>query len=117
MTPALYERIEHAVTIFSASATIDPATAPRAALLAIPGIDTGIVDGYLNQRPRSAENGDGKLPPALSGYDAYLSTDGNGAVFEIHAAARTGDGTIFLRKATIRPTSLRGTPFKIASWE
>lgn len=53
MTPALFARLAPAVTVYSQKATIDPQTAPEAALLALPGMDAQKADNMIAARSES----------------------------------------------------------------
>ena len=50
MTPALFKRIEPALTVYSGRQFIDPQVAPREALMALPGMDAAKVDSVIAAR-------------------------------------------------------------------
>lgn len=54
MTAALYRRVLPYVTVYSGSPTVNPLTAPRAVLLAIPGIRPAEVDALIAKRSQAS---------------------------------------------------------------
>jgi general secretion pathway protein K len=66
MTNELFERIRPAVTVHSRRATIDPVTAPRQALLALPGATAESVQRIMRERD-AADSGTGQATTPLSG--------------------------------------------------
>src|SRR5450432_480505 len=50
VTPAIYSRVADSLTVFSRQAGINPATASRTVLLALPNATADAVDAYLAQR-------------------------------------------------------------------
>jgi len=119
MTPSLFERIEHSLTVRSARPSIDPWTAPRLALLAVPGLDPAAVEAFLERRGRREHRNDpgGRSIASLFGRSELLSEDGGGAVFELQARARSDGGARFVRRALVGITSLGGAPFRVEGWE
>lgn len=119
MSRAIFERVEPAVTVYTNRATIDPQTAPRLALLAVPGSDLIAVDRYIVRRARlSVNNGisNRTLAPPIAA-NGFFSSDGNSNVFMIRAEALRASGARFVRSAVVRLTSLAGTPFKLERWK
>jgi general secretion pathway protein K len=53
MMPDIFEAVRPAITVHSRRPGINPLFAPRAAMVAIPGIDPGEVDAFLATRARS----------------------------------------------------------------
>ncbi len=98
VTPALMARIADSVTVYSRQAGINPATASRDVLLAIPNMTPEIVDAFLKQR---AEALAGKLAvPALPQAQGFAS--GAVPVYRIRAQATMPDGVTFVRDAVLR---------------
>ena len=113
LPPAAFERMVPYLTVFSGSATIDPLTAPRAALLAVPGISPQEVEFYLEARDQSAS---GIEKPALSGVDRYVQVGALHAV-TITAQATTPSGVSFSREAVVLISpNLPQRPYRILSW-
>lgn len=103
MTPALYCRLEGALTVYSGEAGIKPAAAPRQVLLAVPGIDAAEAERYLQLREQPA--GDRLLPPSsLQG--RYLSLRSTSGIFTVSVEAQTTGGAIEHLAAVVKPTGL-----------
>lgn len=105
MTPALYQQLEPAITIWSGRATPDPNTAPPLALAAIPGLDPQQMQAMLAARQ---QNG---------GADA--SPIGGGITDSIRSQAKLADGTRAVIRATIRrqPGSVSSQPYTVLRWQ
>jgi general secretion pathway protein K len=110
---AVYERMVPYLTVFSESATLNPLTASRVALLAVPGISPQQVAFYLETREQSA----GSIEkPALSGADRYVQLGALHAV-TITAQAKAASGAVFSRQAVILLSpNLPQRPYRILSW-
>ena len=109
-----FERLRPWLTTYSENATINPLTATREALLAVPGISPQDVDFFFASREQPIDNGISK--PALSGVDRYVR------VADLHAATITAralrdGGASFTREAAvlISPT-LPLAPYRILHW-
>jgi hypothetical protein len=92
---------------------INPMTASRDVLLALPNATPEAVDAYLQQR---AEAMAAKLPvPPF----APASGFGAGAVpvWRIRAEARVPDGVTFAREAVVRPSGDARRPLLTLSWQ
>ena len=99
VTPALMSRIGRALTVYSRQRGINPATATRDALLAVPGITAEQVDAFITSRTEALAN---QLPvPPLPIAQAF--TAGVAPVWRIHVEATTVDGVTFARDAVMRP--------------
>ncbi|MGH7034243.1 MAG: hypothetical protein ACREFL_10980 [Stellaceae bacterium] len=112
LTSAAFERMVPALTVFSERATLNPLTASREALLAVPGISPQEVQFYLETREQSA----GSIEkPALSGTDRYIQAGALHAL-TITAQANAG-GAFFSRQAVILLSpNLPQRPYRILSW-
>lgn len=101
VTPALYDRIAPTLTVYSRQRGINPATASRDVLLALPNVSPEQVDAYLGQRADALAQ---KLPippfPPAQGFAA-----GAIPVWRIHAEATLPDGVTFVRDAVTLPSS------------
>ncbi|WP_237332997.1 general secretion pathway protein GspK [Zobellella iuensis] len=87
MTPDIYRRIRHSLTIHNPRNSINPLYAPRQVLLALPGTDEAPVDQFIEDRRRSHENG--QPPPATSMFPRpFLSGGAPGVNYTIHTEAR-----------------------------
>jgi general secretion pathway protein K len=100
VTAAAFKALRPAITVHSGRARIDPATAPREALLAVPGVDAETVDALLAVRADNQFRGVRHELPALKGADAYLAA-ADAPVFTVRAKAVTPEGAVFVREAVV----------------
>jgi len=112
MRPELYRRIAPSITVYSHQPGVNPQTASRDVLLAIPGLTPEIVDEYIAQREAARMNGDPL--PALPQAGAYAT--GSSMVVSIRSEAQLDDGTYFAREAValLRPAPRK--PATFLSW-
>lgn len=71
MRPEVYQRIAPMITVHSRQAGVNPNLAPRATLLAIPGVTEDQVDAYLAER--DAASAGNRVPPLFAAAGAYAS--------------------------------------------
>ena len=109
MTPNLLARLIPAVTVYCRQSGIDPATAPRAALLALPGIDPVEVETFLRRRAQS-ERAPG---PIATAPEAFIADGRQGRVFEIRAKLLGTDGSAAVRRAIVRRTQSAGVSIEV----
>ena len=112
MTPAIYSRIAPSITVYTRTAGINPLTASRDVLLALPNADPAIVDAYLVQREDAIANNLPAPPyPPAAGFTA-------GAIqtWRIRAEARLLDGVTFVREAVARPSPDPARPLVVLAW-
>lgn len=104
------------VTVYSGRPRLDPATASREALLAIPDIDEALVDQFLEERERRAQEGL-PAPPLdqLASGRRYLATT-RATVYTVEAEGQTTDGVVVNRKAVVRVSRSRRRPYLILAW-
>lgn len=100
MTPALFRRIEPAITVYSGRQFIDPQVAPPEALLALPTMDPQKVAATMATR---AEQNFG-IPGSL-----------NGRAFTIRADIERPSGA-HTREAVVRLTGRPAQPFWVLDW-
>jgi general secretion pathway protein K len=108
MTPALFDRILPAVTVYSGRQFIDPQTAPRAVLLALPNMDAIKVDDALATR-----EGDGSVAPTAGVLDASVALGGR--AFTIRTEIDTTDGKV-VREAVVRLSDDPAQPYWVLAW-
>ena len=113
MTRGTYERIKPYLTVYAQSQTINPQTAARATLLAIPGVSPQEVEFLLASRGQSLDNNAAK--PTLSGVDRYVGQTPLRAA-TIIAAASTPQGAFFAREAIVTLAPNLGGNFQIVQW-
>ena len=113
VTPALMARIADSLTVYSRRAGINPETASRDVLLALPGITPEQVDAFL--ATREAALAERRPVPALPQAQAF----GAGAVpvWRIHAEATLPDGVTFARDAVVRPAPDPRRPLAVLAWQ
>ncbi len=101
MTPAVFERIAGSLTVYSRQPGINPATASRDVLLALPNATPEMVDTFLAQRQDAlaANLPVPPFPPAQSFASGALPR------WRIHAEAVLPDGVTFVRDAVVTPSS------------
>jgi general secretion pathway protein K len=113
MTDALFQRIAPHVTVYPGSAAIDPMTATRDALLAVPTLSEGLVDEWLARR----DAGDG---PPIGGSEAALQdpryfVGSRGEYFTVEAAATVGTAEHRVA-AVLRLTRRADRPYALLEW-
>jgi general secretion pathway protein K len=107
MTPALFKRIEPALTVYSGHQFIDPQVAPRETLLALPNMDPDNVDAIIAAR----ENGQGAV---WSAADQTIPLQGR--AFTIRAEIEQPNGPV-VREAAIRLTDNPAQPYWVLNWK
>jgi general secretion pathway protein K len=113
VTPGLMSRIAGSLTVYSRQRGINPATAPRDSLLALPGMTPELVDAYIASRSEALAN---LLPvPPLPAAQAFLS--GATPVWRIHVEAATPDGVTFARDAVVRSQNDPRQPVVVLLWQ
>jgi general secretion pathway protein K len=113
MTPELYARVADSLTVYSRQAGVNPATASRDVLLALPGAAADAVDAYLAQRRDARAS---KLPvPPFPGAQGFAA--GAVPVWRIRAGATLPDGVTFVRDAVLRPSGDPKRPLITLLWQ
>ena len=112
VTPAIYAKVADSLTVHSRLPGINPLTAPRSVLLALPNVTPDVVDAYLASRADAlkANQPVPSFPPA----QAYLS--GAGPVWRVRAVATMPDGVTFAREAVVNPSGDVHRPFVALAW-
>ena len=112
MTPALYEKVEGALTVYSGAAGINPRVAPREALLALPGMSEQTVDAYLDQRQGAMIDGSDAVLEASPQY----VVNRQGKTFSIEVEARLASGALERLAAVVRLAPSGSRPFTVLAW-
>lgn len=113
MTTDLWKRIAPVVTVYSRRPGVNPATAPRLALIAIPGIDETLADEIIATR----EDTDGAALTSLIPAEARrYTTGGRGNVFAIRSRATLTDGGEYVQQAVIELTARSNPPWRVHAW-
>jgi general secretion pathway protein K len=112
VTPELYQRVARSLTVFSRQPGVNPTTAAREVLLALPNATPELVDQYLGARMDALEaNLPVPLFPPAQGFGV-----GAVAVWRIHAEATLPDGVTFVREAVVRPVADLRRPLIVLAW-
>ena len=113
MSPALFARIADSLTVYSRQRGINPVTASRDVLLALPNATPEAVDAYIAQRNEALAN---KLPmPPFAGAQGFAV--GAVPVWRIRAEAAMPDGVTFVRDAVLRPSPDPKRPVVALLWQ
>jgi general secretion pathway protein K len=114
MTRPLYTRLEPEVTVYSQNPTINPMTASRQTLLAIPGAESGDADAVMALRAGGAMQLDAEESSKLALYARVDTLH----VVSITARATLPDGASFTRRAVVAVSPDRPLePTRILRWE
>ena len=117
-----YARLSPWVTVHSWAPQVDPMTAPRQVLLAVPGLDAGLVDRFLAAREElyaSRSSGDeapARLPIALLSPGARYLSRSNSKVYTVDAQGELPGGAQAGRRAVIQLTGDARKPYAIVAW-
>ncbi|HEY1506418.1 MAG TPA: hypothetical protein VGF92_19085 [Stellaceae bacterium] len=99
------------LTVYSQRPTINPLTAPREALLAVPGISPEEVDFFFTARYQTNFE-----KPALSGVDRYIGVTPMRAV-TVTAKARSGTASFTREAVVLISGNLPTGPYRILRWQ
>jgi general secretion pathway protein K len=112
MTADVYNRIAPAITVYSRQPGVNPATADRSVLLALPNATDESVDAFIAQRAQAIAD---KLPvPPFPPAQAFGS--GPVPIWRIRAEATLADGVTFAREAVLRPSPDAQRPLIALAW-
>jgi general secretion pathway protein K len=107
MTPALFQRIEPALTVYSGRQFLDPQVAPLEVLRALPNMTPDAVESALAARASQ------QLTTERSAGDAMTVLQGR--AFTIRTEFEKSNRT-FVHEATIRLTQNPNQPYWLLSW-
>lgn len=114
MTRALYAHLEPEITVYSQNPTVNPMTASRETLLAIPGTGPGDADAVMAARSGGAMQLDAEEASKLALYARADTLH----VVTITARAARPDGASFARRAVVSVSPDRPLgPTRILRWE
>ena len=107
MTPVLYRKIRHSLTLRNPRRGINPQFAPRQVLLALPGVSESTADQFIEDR--RARHEAGQPPPATDMFpQSLLSGGAPGVNYTIHTEARMN--TLYRYRLTASLINRRGRP-------
>lgn len=115
MTPQLFVRIEPALTVYSKQSEIDQDTAPREALLALPGMDARKVDDLIAARLNPAGSLTAENAGAHHGV-LDMSAPPNGRVFSISVDVQ-GINRHVTEDVVIQLTGDPARPYLVLAWK
>ncbi len=118
MTPALYRELAPLVTVYSGRRGINPVTAPKELLLAIPGVDTQRIEAFAADRNADSPGPGAAILQAIPKLAAlrFTSITSYATVATIRSVARLENGATFIREAVVRVTSRADSPYLILAW-
>ena len=113
VTPVLMAKIADNLTVYSRQPGINPATATRDVLLALPAATPEQVDAFVAAR-RDALANRLPIPPFL--FAQGFATPASPA-WRIHVETRLPDGVTFARDAVLRRLGDPRRPFAVLAWQ
>ena len=114
MSTDLYRKLAPALTVYSKQAGVNTAVAPRAVLLAIPGVNLAMVEQYLAQRQSLLTADQKALPFAGAGSFGFGSTGLSS--YTARCEVKMPDGTVFVRRAVARLAQDPKRPMTVLAW-
>ena len=117
-----YAQLAPWVTVHSWAPQVDPMSAPRRVLLAVPGLDAGVVDRFLAAREESyagqtqGGNEPTRLPIELLSPGARYLSRSNSRVYTVDAEGELPGGARAGRRAVIQLTGDARKPYAIVAW-
>jgi len=113
VTPALMAKLADSVTVYSRQRGINPATASRDVLLALPGVTAEQVDTFIAARAEAIAN---RLPiPPFAAAQAMAV--GAARAWRIVVQARLPDGVTFVRDAVVDSQFSQRRPLVVLLWQ
>ena len=113
ITAPMMAKLAAALTVYSRQRGINPATASRDVLLAVPGVTPEQVDAFIAARGEALAN---RLPvPPFAAAQGFAV--GAAPVWRISVRARSPDGVTFARDAVLRPSNDPQRPFVTLLWQ
>jgi general secretion pathway protein K len=119
---AVFARLEPSVTVYSWAPQVDPMTASRGVLLAIPGLDSGAVDSFIAARDAAyaaaadSGGGPGRLPIELLSPGARYLSRAESRVYTVEATGELPGGARAGRRAVVQVTGDARKPFTVVAW-
>ena len=111
-TSAVASGVIGSLTVHSRQPGVNPQTASREVLLALPGVQAADVDAYLTARD-AAIRAKQPVPPFPA---AQALTSGAIQTWRVRAQATLPDGVTFVREAVLRPSPDPARPLIVLAW-
>ena len=115
LSRATFDRVLPFLTVYSQSGFVNPLTAPREVLEAIPGIDPPEVEALLAAQATPPGAAGGTAPTIPANLTQYLGQTAFSAA-TITATGVTAGGTTFVREAIVEVTNAPTQPYRIVEW-
>lgn len=96
----LYQKLRSNITVHGFHEQINPLSAPRDVLMALPEVNTAEIDEIIASREVSADEDDAQLFPVLTGVDNWVSQE-TGSTFSIKGIATSPARGAYTRELTI----------------
>ena len=116
VTPEVYRLLVPALTVYSGQPGIDLSTAPREALMAIPGVEHDEIEPFLEVRRAIAPDAGVDVTLAPAGSAPAVSRPRT-LVYAIRAEARSAGSSLFGREAVVQLTRLPSEPIRFRAWK
>jgi general secretion pathway protein K len=117
-----FARLAPLVTVYSWAPQVDPMTAPRNVLLAVPGLDADVVDRFLAARAAlyasrdQGANEPARLPIELLSSGARYLSRTRSRVYTVDAEGELPGGVRADRRAVVQLTGDARRPYAIIAW-
>jgi type II secretory pathway component PulK len=109
-----FTRLRPFITVFTASKSIDPLSAPETVLRAVPDLSAADARRIVEAR-RAGPSGEDTLATLIAPYAAYLSAGGP-RVYRIGIGARLASGFSTQAEAVIMAAADENADFRIVAW-
>lgn len=113
--PELFQVLRPLVTVYSWSPKVDPMSASRHVLLAVPGMEEARVDEFI--AARMAEDAGPEALSVLADAEQrrYLAR-GRSGIYTIAARATTAAGVTAIRRVVVKVSGNRKKPLSVLAW-
>ena len=117
VTMPLWARISPAVTVYSRRPGVNPATAPRLALQALPELDAAVIDALLEARTGDAATGGQRaaataIPPGSRRFFGGSAAN----MFAIASTAQLPGGGVYVQEAIVELVRGADPPWRVHAW-
>lgn len=116
MTPAIYQRLEPVLTIYSGQDGINPNKASLEALLMLPGVDEAMARSFIEQRRTALPGVPVPFPLQIPPGGPRITGGGDNA-YTIYAESLTESGQFTGVRAVARRQATGHSPYTFLSWK
>lgn len=125
VTSELYALVAPALTVYSRRPGVNPASAPKLVLMALPGVDDAVADAILAAREEATANGApaavagasfGAAAALLPGESRRFLTGGVSNLFSVRSRATLGEGATYVQEAVVELQPGANPPWRIHAW-